>query len=218
MTLRVTLKLATSLDGRIATAAGESKWITGDLARAAGHALRAAHDGVAVGAETALADDPALTARTDPPAARQPLRIVFDRRLRVSPAARLFAEPGGAVILVAGVGLGLERRAMLTEAGAEIVDCPHDGDVLDLAAAMQRLSARGLTSLYVEGGGRIAAALVRRNLVDRLEWFRAPLLLGGDGVPAVAALGLESLADAPKFTRTRVQTLGADLHETYDRI
>ncbi len=214
----VTLKLATSLDGRIATASGESRWITGALARAAGHKLRAAHDAIAVGVGTALADDPQLTARTEPPVERQPVRVIFDRRLRVPPAARLFCTSGGPVILVAGEGRAQERRSALVEAGAEILDCPCDEAGLDLAAALMLLAGRGVASIYVEGGGQIAASLVRAGLVDRLEWFRAPLLLGGDGISAIAPLGLTRLDDAPGFRRESVRALGPDLHESYQRI
>lgn len=206
---RVTLKLATSLDGRIATAQGESRWITGEASRGAVQTMRAAHDAVAVGAGTAAADNPMLTARTDPPPAVQPLRVVFDRGLRVHPGLALFQSVAEGPVALATAGEASAFAAL----GVTVIPCAREAS----AAAMLRGlgQATGVRSVLVEGGGVLAAALVAEGLVDRLEWFRAPIILGADGRDAIGALGLGRLGEAPRFQRVAVAELGADLHETY---
>jgi diaminohydroxyphosphoribosylaminopyrimidine deaminase/5-amino-6-(5-phosphoribosylamino)uracil reductase len=215
----VTLKLATSLDGRIATASGESRWITGTAARERAHLLRATHDAVLVGTGTALADNPELTCRLPGLAGRSPVRVVIDRRLRLPAGLRLFAEaravPTWLVTLASsdpGTQASLEKR------GVKIITTePEAAGGADLAMMLRRLGDEGLTRLLVEGGGRLAAALLRAGLVDRLVWMRAPLLLGGDGVPAVAALELDALAGAPRFMLLSREAAGGDAVETYRR-
>jgi diaminohydroxyphosphoribosylaminopyrimidine deaminase / 5-amino-6-(5-phosphoribosylamino)uracil reductase len=216
----VTLKLATSLDGRIATASGESKWITGEAARREVHRLRAAHDAVIVGSETVLADDPELSARTDPPAAKQPLRVVADSRGRIPPTAKLFSTLEIGPVAVATLpttdpgskgwptARGLQFWMLPAEAGSGSVS---------LSGLLASAQTAGVKSLMIEGGGTLAASFVRLGLVDRIEWFRAPILLGGDGRPGLGALGLEKLALAPTYVRTAVKEVGADLWESYVR-
>ena len=209
----VTLKLATSLDGRIATAAGESRWITGPAARARAHLLRATHDAVLVGTGTALADDPQLTCRLPGLAGHSPVRVVLDRHLRLPAGARLFAETRAAPTWVVTLpDADPNRREALRAAGVEIVTAaPDAGGAIDLADALGQLGRRGLTRLLVEGGGRLAASLLQAGLVDRLIWLHAPLLVGGDGVPAIAALAPGPLADRPCFERIGSETVGPDL-------
>lgn len=211
----VTLKLATSLDGRIALADGRSKWITGPEAREQVHRMRAAHDAVLTGVGTILADDPQMTARPGgETAATQPIRAVLDTHLRTPPDARLF-RAGPAVVFHTG-----EKGAppALCDAGARLERVPAGPDGrADLPAALKALSAMGAASVMIEAGGRVAGAALRATLVDRIEWFRAPKLIGGDGAPCVAELGLESLDDATIFTRTQARPIGADLWETYER-
>jgi diaminohydroxyphosphoribosylaminopyrimidine deaminase/5-amino-6-(5-phosphoribosylamino)uracil reductase len=215
---QVTLKLATSLDGRIATASGESKWITGPAARAAGHALRAAHDAILIGAETAVTDDPELTARTEPPAARQPLRVVLDTRLRLSPDSRLMRTLSyGPVLIVCGRDADRGARAALEAAGARVRSVGRGLDGLDLADVLDALHEESAARLLVEGGGRVAASFLRAGLVDALEWFRAPRLLGAEGRPGIAELQIAALADAPRFKRVAVKEIEADLWESYLR-
>jgi diaminohydroxyphosphoribosylaminopyrimidine deaminase/5-amino-6-(5-phosphoribosylamino)uracil reductase len=209
----VTLKLAASLDGRIATATGESRWITGPAARERAHLLRATHDAVMIGTGTALADDPELTCRLPGLSGRSPVRIVLDGRLRLPDTMRAFAPPSWVLTLA---GAPEERRARLRRLGAEVIGVPPDADGrIDLALALQALGARGLTRLLVEGGGTLAAALLARGLVDRLVWLHAPLLIGGDGIPAVAPLGLAALAGAPGFVPLSSERVGADRLEIY---
>jgi diaminohydroxyphosphoribosylaminopyrimidine deaminase/5-amino-6-(5-phosphoribosylamino)uracil reductase len=213
----VTLKLATSLDGRIATASGESRWITGPPARDYGHLLRATHDAIMVGTGTVLTDDPQLTCRLPGLSHRSPVRVVLDRRLRIPLAAHLIAEarqvPTWLVTLPAA---DPNRQQALRDAGVEIIAAaPDDSGQIDLADVVRRLGERGLTRLLVEGGGELAAALLRAGLVDRLVWLHAPLLLGGDGVPAVAALGRDVLAQAPRFERLSSEPVGADVLTTF---
>lgn len=213
----VTLKLATSLDGRIATAAGESRWITGEAARAEAHWLRAEHDAVLVGSQTVLADDPELTARTDPPAKRQPLRIVADSRARIPATAKVFATlDKGPVAIATQETSNLDHWP--SDRGLQFWMLPkgEDGHV-SLPEMMNSALRAGVGAILVEGGGMLAASFVRDRLVDRIEWFRAPILLGGEGRPCLAALGLEKLVDAPTFVRTRVKEVGADLWESYAR-
>ena len=215
----VTLKLATSLDGRIATASGESRWITGAASRERAHLLRAMHDAVLVGTGTAIADDPELTCRLPGLAGRSPLRIVLDRQLRIPSASRLFTTARDVPTWVLTPATAdAARQQALRDSGVEIVAVELDaaGDI-DLAAALGRLAERGLTRLLVEGGGRLAAALLRSGLVDRLLWFHAPLLLGGDAVPAIAALGLDALAAAPAFEPLASERLGDDALSTFRR-
>jgi diaminohydroxyphosphoribosylaminopyrimidine deaminase/5-amino-6-(5-phosphoribosylamino)uracil reductase len=213
----VTLKLATSLDGRIATASGESRWITGPAARERTHLLRAMHDAILVGTATVLADNPQLTCRLEGLEHRSPVRIALDRNLVIPHEVRLVAEARRTptwFITLSGSDPG--RRNGLRGAGVEILDAVPDATGrIDLRDALRRLGERGLTRLLVEGGGRLAASLLRAGLVDRLVWLHAPLLLGGDAVPAVQALGLGALAEAPGFDLLSGETAGPDLLSTY---
>ncbi len=215
----VTLKLATSLDGRIALASGESKWITGEAARRRGHWLRAAHDAVLVGAGTALSDDPQLTCRLPGLEIRSPVRVLIDPNLRVATTAKLYQEARvTALWVVAAPGAPETEAAARRATGAEIVRLPAGPDGRPSAATvLQALGARGITRLLVEGGSRMAAALLDVGLVDRMAWFRAPVLIGADGLPAAAVLGLDHLAAVPRFRLTGVERLGPDLLESYAR-
>lgn len=209
----ITLKLATSLDGRIATASGDSKWITGERARAEAHLLRARHDAVLVGSGTVLADDPDLTCRLPGMADRSPVRVVADGRLRMGLDANLVRTARAVptwVLTAAGVGDGA-KRASLAAAGVEVLEvaCGADGRLAPEAMAAA-LAARGLTRVMLEGGGELAAAFLRAGLIDHVAWFHAPKLLGGDAVAALSALGLQRVADAPVLRLHRVETIGED--------
>ena len=214
--MSVTLKLATSLDGRIATAAGESRWITGSEARHAAHVLRAAHDAVLVGVETALADDPELTVRLDNFKGRPPARVVLDSRQRLPITAKLVQT---ARLVPTYVVTTTMPDAALTQLGVQVLQVESVGDARpDLPAALRALAAHGIRRVMVEGGGQVSASFLRCGLVDAVEWFRAPIILGGEGRPGVGALALMALGDAPRFRRVEVRTLGDDLWESYETI
>jgi diaminohydroxyphosphoribosylaminopyrimidine deaminase/5-amino-6-(5-phosphoribosylamino)uracil reductase len=208
----VSLKLAATLDGRIATSRGESRWITGDAARAWVHRLRSRTDAIMVGSETALADDPELSARRSGRVVHRPVRVLCDSALRVPPSAQLYRSAGVHATWVlctrraaAERGAGLERR------GARVLVVPAQRGRLKLAAALTRLAEEGLTTVLVEGGGGLAAALLRARQVDELHWLVSGKLLGADAVPALGPLGVARLRDAFAVDRPRVRRVGADL-------
>ncbi|WP_068876970.1 MULTISPECIES: RibD family protein [unclassified Phenylobacterium] len=213
--MSVTLKLATSLDGRIATAAGESRWITGPQSREQVHRLRAAHDAVLVGIETALADDPELTVRLPGYNGRQPARVVLDSRQRLTAECKLVKTARDVPTYVIATE---DPDPALLEAGVKVLTVRAVGeDRPELKTVVEALTAEGLYDLFVEGGGQVAGSFLRCGLVDAIEWFRAPILIGGEGRPAVGALAVAALAEAPHFRRVEVSALGDDLWERYAR-
>lgn len=212
--MSVTLKLATSLDGRIATAAGESRWITGEASRAQVHHLRAAHHAVVIGIETALADDPELTVRLPGFGGRQPARVVLDTRQRLTPDLKLIATAREVPTYVISAHEPAQR---LLDAGVRVLTL-SGADHPPLAEVVAALAAHGLTDLFVEGGGQVAGSFLRAGLVDAIEWFRAPILLGDEGRPAIGHLAVAALAAAPHFRRVEVTALGDDLWERYARM
>ncbi|MFX0544873.1 bifunctional diaminohydroxyphosphoribosylaminopyrimidine deaminase/5-amino-6-(5-phosphoribosylamino)uracil reductase RibD [Roseovarius sp. S1116L3] len=206
----ILLKLATSFDGRIATASGQSRWITGPEARRMVHAMRARHDAVMIGAGTARADDPMLTVR-DMGARRQPVRVVVSRRLDLSLDPRLARSAREVPVwLIHGREADSDTIARWEAIGARLFACPANARGLDMRAAMKALGEAGLTRVFCEGGGALAASLLEADLVDRLASFTAGLALGGDARAGVAALGLEALEDAPRFALDGVQRIGPD--------
>lgn len=208
----VTLKLATSLDGRIATASGESRWITGEAARAEVHRIRASVDAVMIGAGTARSDNPSLLARTEPLPARQPIRVVVSATLAIPTDGALFANRDQSrLVVLCRSDADTARRAALESAGAEVLEAQS------LGAGLVALHLHGVERVLAEGGGGLAASLLARDVVDRLEWFRAPIILGADGRPAIAGLELGGLAEAPRFRRVALRELGPDVWESYER-
>ena len=207
----VTLKLATSLDGRIATEAGESRWITGPLARRMVHALRLRHDAVMVGAATARADDPDLTVR-DMGVLRQPVRIVIDTALTLDAGSRLGRTARDAPVwLCHGDAASAEAMRGWRQTGARLFACPGRDGSLDLAQTLRLLAGAGLTRILCEGGGRLAAALLRADLVTELVAFTAGNVIGAGGVPAIGDLGLTALAAAPRFDLVETAGLSGDV-------
>lgn len=207
----VTLKLAASLDGRIATASGESRWITGPAARARVHAMRLEHDAVLVGGGTARADDPELTVR-GMGELRQPVRLVAARKLDLPAEGRLSSSiAAGPLWLLHGAEAAPERVAAWTARGARPMEVPVRHGRIDPAAMLARLGTEGLTRVFCEGGGSFAASLLQAGLVDRLVVFSAGLALGAEGRPALGALGIDALAAAPRFDLVEVATVGGDI-------
>ncbi len=212
----VTLKLALSLDGRLADPRGASRWITGERARACVHRLRAGHDAILVGVGTVLADDPLLTVRDGRRPSVPPLRVVLDPSLRTPPASRLLASLDQApLLLVAGEGAPEGRVRRLRAAGAEVLILPRTRGTFAWPALGRALTARGVLSVLAEGGGRTAGWLLARGAVRRAELFYAPLFLGEGAVPAAGA-PLPPLARALRGTITRTLHCGPDLRVTVD--
>jgi diaminohydroxyphosphoribosylaminopyrimidine deaminase / 5-amino-6-(5-phosphoribosylamino)uracil reductase len=198
----VTAKFAMSLDGKIATRAGDSRWITGEVARAHGHRLRHIHDAILVGVNTIIADDPELTARVDGEEPRQPLRVVLDSQLRIRQSARVV----GANTLIATVRAG-------RVGAAEVVRFPagDDGRVA-LAPLLDQLGKRGILSVLVEGGGEVHASFLEQGLVDKVNAYIAPRLIGGTDAPgAVGGKGVEHLTDARHLRDLDMARLGDDI-------
>lgn len=206
----VTVKLAATLDGRIATATGESRWITGSASRRRVHLMRMTHDAVLTSSETALADDPDLTAR-DLGAGHQPLRILADATLRTGSGSRLGRTARDHLVWVLHTDAAPQDiRTAWAATGARLIRCPADGAHVDLAAAFRALAAEGLTRILVEAGGRFAAALIRANLVDELALFQAGCLIGAEGRPVLGPLALTALKDAPRPRLIETATCGPD--------
>jgi len=201
----VTLKWGASLDGRIATRAGESRWITGERARQRALELREEHDAVLIGSGTALADDPRLNRRLGR-AAGPNLRIVLDRRLRLAPGAALFREPGPVLLYTESADAG--RRAALEARGAEVVRLVP----ADPRSVLSDLARRSVQSVLVEGGGELGAAFFEAGLWDRVVAFVAPLLIGGRSAPtALGGIGIATLGEAPRLVRWRMRKVGDDV-------
>lgn len=214
----VTLKAGMSLDGRIATRAGESKWITSAAARAAARALRAEHDAVLVGVNTVLADNPRLTAAgrsrrgrmaTLPPA---PARIVLDSRLRTPPGARVVAAAGGETVILTRRDAPLRRRRRLEMAGALVIDVPARNGRLSLRPALAELGRRGILSVLIEGGGEVLGSALDEKIGDRVVLYVAGMVIGGRrGRPAFGGRGVARLSQAMRVRDLTVSDLGSDL-------
>jgi len=215
----VTLKLAQSLDGRIATGSGESRWITGPEARRMVHVLRARHDAVLVGAGTARADDPALTVRGLGPMP-QPVRLVAARTLDLDPGCALgrSAREVPVWLLHDPAATPPERAAAWEATGAQLIPVASAASGLDPVAMLAALGAAGLTRVFCEGGGQLAAALLSAGLVDELWVFSAGCALGAEGRPGVGALSLARLADAPRFRLAESLAVGGDLLARWEAV
>ncbi|MBI2504783.1 MAG: bifunctional diaminohydroxyphosphoribosylaminopyrimidine deaminase/5-amino-6-(5-phosphoribosylamino)uracil reductase RibD [Candidatus Latescibacteria bacterium] len=202
----VILKLAQSLDGRIATAAGDTRWISGEKARTLVHRWRNWTDGVMVGAGTVLADDPLLDVRLV--RGRPPRPLVVDGRLRAPLQARVFQRPGA--VLVTAQSAPLATRRAFAAQGVEVWTFPSRAGRLDLRQVLERAGNEGLTSILLEGGGLLAAAALRARIVDQVRIFVAPCLIG-EGVPAIGELGIRRLAQALRLEKVALRRLGPDL-------
>lgn len=213
----ITLKTATTLDGRIALASGESQWITGESARRAAHGLRATHDAIMIGSGTSLKDNPNLCCRLPGVANDRRPRIVLDGRLRTPENSELVqsAHESPVWIIVAKDHAG-DRIESYREKNVTIIEAPVGADGHpDLDWSIRELGARGLTRILVEGGGQLAASLLRGNFVDQLAWFRASSIIGQTGISAIGEIGLENLMEMPKFRRLSSTDVGDDRLEIF---
>jgi len=207
----VTLKLGTTLDGRIATASGDSQWITGPEARRHGHYLRGTHDAIMVGRATAEADDPSLTCRLAGMEDRSPVRVVADSHGRLPHSLKLFTGGGPPTWRIAG------SSAAAAPNGIQHVETPLGANgQIDVEAGLRALAKRGITRLLVEGGGSLAASLIRAELVDRIELFQAPAVIGGDGLPGIAGLGIGRIDEIRRFSLLESRVLGDDMLSIYE--
>ena len=207
----VTLKLATTLDGRIATRTGDSQWITGPQSRALVHAMRARHDAVMVGAGTVRADDPMLDVRGFGPVL-QPVRVIVSSDLDLPTSGKLARTAKDQPVWICH-GAGDATR--WTELGARVVPVALRDGKVDVAAMMQHLAQAGLTRIFCEGGGQLAASLLKAGLVDDVILFQGPKMIGGDGLAAIGGLGLTKLADAPQFTLREQRQIGTDVMQRW---
>lgn len=213
----VTVKLATSLDGRIAAASGDSKWITGPESRARGHLLRASHDAIMVGIGTVRADDPSLDCRLPGLAHRSPVRIVVDGRLETPLDSRLVASAGAIPTWIVTHNPDGAKRAGLERAGVEIISgCCDEKGRIELPKMMTLLAEKGITRLLSEGGAQLNTSLIRASLVDRLHWFRSNAIIGGDGLAAIQSIGLNELREAPHYTLRRQGRTGKDIWQEFE--
>lgn len=213
----VTLKLALTLDGRIATATGESQWITGPEARRLVHMMRARHDAVMVGGGTARADDPSLTVR-DLGIEDHPVRVVVSRRLDLPLMSNLARTANDIPVWLAhGTDADPELVRTWEGLGAELLPCDLDGTHVSPKSLLQALGAKGLTRVFCEGGGALAASLLTADLVDELVVFTAGKAIGAEGFPGVGAMGLERLAAAPSFDLAEQRLVGADMMSVWRR-
>lgn len=210
-----TLKIASSIDGKIATKDGESKWVTGQEARRYGHRIRAQNDAILVGVNTVVADDPSLDCRIEGLEENSPQPVVLDSRLKTPPTARLIAKAAEArpvIIICNSAAAETEAAFDLRAAGATVLPVPDTRDVQTIAKALCELE---ITRVLVEGGGAVHASFLRADLCDELVVFTAGKILGADGLDAIADLGLAQLASAPHFKFESSRKLGADLLATY---
>jgi diaminohydroxyphosphoribosylaminopyrimidine deaminase/5-amino-6-(5-phosphoribosylamino)uracil reductase len=208
----VTLKLASTLDGRIATRSGESRWITGEPARRAAHALRGRSDAIMVGVGTVLADDPALTCRLPGYKTVPLVRVVADSHLRTRLTATLVATAAETPTwILHRASADADRKRALQNAGVTLIAVDGAEAGVDLQQGLARLSEAGISLLLVEGGAQLAAALLRADLVDRIAWFHAPTIMGADGWPSAQAFGITELSTMPRFVRADARPVGEDM-------
>lgn len=214
---RVIVKIAASLDGRIALSNGKSRWITGEAARADVHRLRASASAVLTGIDTVIVDDPQLTVRdeTIDMAGRTPMRVIVDSKLRMPATARLLAEPGETLVFTSVAPVG-DRARSLQAAGAVLKQVPLASDGrLDMQAVLRELGARMCNDVLVEAGATLTGWLLEHRLVDELVVYVAPKLLGADARPMTNLAGIETLQEVPEFTLWDLARFGEDIRLTY---
>lgn len=216
----VSMKTATTMDGAIASRTGKSQWITGPEARARGHLLRAENDAILSGIGTVREDNPELTCRLPGMLDRSPVRVIVDPRLEVDISAKLFDSIETAPVwLLAGTSADPERAALLRGAGARIIDlAPLTGGRISPQVILDALALQGITRVLLEAGSALTASFIDAGLVDEIAWFRAASIMGGDGMPAIAPMAVNSPENAPKFRHISTLDLDGDVLERYLRL
>ncbi len=213
----ITVKFAMSLDGKIATRSGDSRWISGELARKRVHNLRYTADAVMAGVNTVLTDDPRLTARccgSGGMLKKQPTRVIVDSKGRTPLNAQVLTEPGNAIVVLGRLA-SAEERESFAQVGAELLELPSPEGWVDLERLLRVLGERQITSVLVEGGGILFGSLFDNELVDKVIAFIAPIIIGGrEAVAAVAGWGIDRVADSLKLERVSVERFGEDLMVT----
>jgi diaminohydroxyphosphoribosylaminopyrimidine deaminase / 5-amino-6-(5-phosphoribosylamino)uracil reductase len=210
---QVTLKLATSLDGAIATRTGHSKWITGPESRERVHLMRASHDCVLTGIGTVLADDPELTARTQPPPKQQPLRVVLDSKARTPSTAKLLNSAHFGPVCLFHDHHKASNEPNVTRLCVDPADKPGGLNLIQVLDALTQTYQ--VETLMVEAGAGLAGAFLKAGLVDKLIWFRAPIIIGADGLSVFAPLGVDDLSQALRLDCLDISKCGHDVVETY---
>ena len=210
----VTIKFAMSLDGKIATRSGDSKWISGDESLRYVHFMRYTSDAVMVGVNTVLTDDPQLTVRCSfrgGMAKKQPLRVVLDACGRTPPVARVFNEPGN-VLMVLGERVNAVQKKVYVKLGAEILELPSKRGLIDLDKLMLGLGQKQITSVLVEGGATLLGSLCDRNLVDKATVFIAPIIIGGEKArTAIGGKGVDKVVNSLKLERVKTKRSDGDM-------
>jgi diaminohydroxyphosphoribosylaminopyrimidine deaminase/5-amino-6-(5-phosphoribosylamino)uracil reductase len=209
----VTAKCAATLDGRMAARSGDSKWVTGEASRAFVHELRHAADAILVGAGTIAADDPLLTTRLTDRASKDPTRIILDTRLRTAPTAKVLNPSSAAeTVLVAGTEASATAREKTFAKGVRVIVAETREGRIDLDRLMDQLGRMGLTSILIEGGSRVLGSAFRAGIVDKVCFFYAPLLTGGDdGIPILSGAGAETMQDCIRLERISFRRFGDDV-------
>ena len=209
----VVLKAAVSLDGKIATVTGESQWITGPISREFTHRLRHRYDGILVGVNTVLADNPSLTTRLPGGEGKNPVRIILDSKARTPLESNIIRHPAGTGTIIATTAAAEPARiAALRDAGADVLVLPSTGTGVDINQLLKELSMRQITSILVEGGAKVHASFISSQAVDKVYWFIAPMLIGGEGAPgAIGGKGIEKLQQALRLQRTTTHHFGEDI-------
>jgi diaminohydroxyphosphoribosylaminopyrimidine deaminase/5-amino-6-(5-phosphoribosylamino)uracil reductase len=209
----VLLKCAATLDGRIATRSGDSKWVTGKKARQYVHQLRHAVDAILVGIGTIHADDPSLTTRLDSGEGLDPVRIVLDTHLSISPSARILQlDSNSDTILVTGTGVAETKKRAVEKKGVRLIELPVHNNGIEMQPLLDQLGKMGITSLLVEGGSHVIASAFSSGIVDKILFFYAPKILGGDdGIPICRGPGPELMKDCIRIKNIRVQRFDDDV-------
>jgi diaminohydroxyphosphoribosylaminopyrimidine deaminase/5-amino-6-(5-phosphoribosylamino)uracil reductase len=208
----VLLKCAATLDGKIATRTGDSKWVTGPTARARVHQMRHCCDAILVGINTVTADDPSLTTRLENSTGRDPVRVILDTQLSMPETAKMLSQQSNAPTMVAASeNAAPQKAARLEQQGAQILYVPEKQNRVDLDALLAKLGQMNITSLLVEGGSRVTAAFLQNRLVDKICFFYAPKILGGDGIGICSGPGPQLMSSAISVTDMETEQIGDDL-------